>query len=415
MIKEQLKLHIKYLYIYFFILWSLTYWYFPSHVIIAAEVVTTFFTNTLKLVSLPIIFLSIVATFAKMEGFIVIRNLFRHVFTYTILTTLIASFVALFVFLALDPAQTFRHRQLPTIKTNQQVSYLKHLLELFPSNMIQPFYENNVIGVLILAFFIGTSILFLPEENKKVLEPFFVSLYATIINIVHAIVRTLPFIAVAFVILLISQLNSNLNYYDISRYLLALLIANFTQAFIVLPIFLLKNHLSPFKVFKSVQPALMTAFLSKSSVAAMPLAIQCAEKKLEVSKYISRISFPLCTTINMNACAAFILITVLFVSQVENVDFNSMELVGWVLISTIAAIGNAGIPMGCYFLTLSLLSSMGIPVVLLGVILPFYLLLDMIESAINLWSDTCVTLIVDRKFKIKNIDLPSAPSIQSVF
>ena len=265
-----------------------------------------------------------------------------------------------------------------------------------------------------MLFFIALSILFLPEENKKILEPLFSSLYATIVNIVHAIISALPFISVAFFIILISQLNTNLNFHGLGHYLLALLFANFFQAFVVLPVFLLKNHLSPFKILKAMMPALVTAFLSKSSAAAMPTSIQCAEKNLGVSKNISRISFPLCTTINMNACAAFILITVLFVSQVENVTFTPLELSGWVLISTIAAIGNAGIPMGCYFLTLSLLSSMNVSVALLGTILPFYTILDMLESAINLWSDTCVTLIVDKKLKINDLQVAVMPDIQPI-
>ena len=74
-------------------------------------------------------------------------------------------------------------------------------------------------------------------------------------------------------------------------------------------------------------------------------------------------------------------------------------LLGWIFIATIAAIGNAGVPMGCFFLSASLLSSMNVPIILLGVILPVYALLDMIETGLNVWSDSCVCAMVDKDLK----------------
>lgn len=67
----------------------------------------------------------------------------------------------------------------------------------------------------------------------------------------------------------------------------------------------------------------------------------------------------------------------------------------WILISTLTAVGNAGVPMGCYFLSCALLSSMGVSLQIMGFILPFYVMIDMLESAINVWSDICVTLAVN--------------------
>jgi len=101
----------------------------------------------------------------------------------------------------------------------------------------------------------------------------------------------------------------------------------------------------------------------------------------------------------MNGCAAFILTTVLFVATQNGMDFSTTELLAWVLIATIAAIGNAGVPMGCYFLTSALLVSLDVPLALLGLILPFYAFIDMLETALNVWSDACVTAIVDKDLK----------------
>jgi Na+/H+-dicarboxylate symporter len=69
----------------------------------------------------------------------------------------------------------------------------------------------------------------------------------------------------------------------------------------------------------------------------------------------------------------------------------------WIILSTIAAIGNAGVPMGCYFLASAFLAAMNVPLHILGIILPFYTLIDMLESAINVWSDSCVAAVVQQE------------------
>lgn len=153
------------------------------------------------------------------------------------------------------------------------------------------------------------------------------------------------------------------------------------------------------QLFRSMSPALSIAFFAKSSSAALPMAMQCAEQKAGVSRKTASFSLPLCTTINMNGCAAFILLTVLFVSMSHGVVYTPIEMVIWIFIATIAAIGNAGVPMGCYFLSTALLVSMNVPLHIMGVILPFYTLIDMLESAINVWSDSCVTAVVDRELE----------------
>jgi Na+/H+-dicarboxylate symporters len=121
-----------------------------------------------------------------------------------------------------------------------------------------------------------------------------------------------------------------------------------------------------------------------------------AERRLGIHKNISRFVLPICTTINMNGCAAFILVTSLFVMQNGGTILTWDTILLWILVSVVSAVGNAGVPMGCYFLTLSLMSGIGAPVAILGIILPIYTIIDMVETAENVWSDSCVSAMVDK-------------------
>ena len=145
-----------------------------------------------------------------------------------------------------------------------------------------------------------------------------------------------------------------------------------------------------------MMPAVLMALFTKSSAATLPVTMDTAENRLGVKKNVARFVLPICTTINMNGCAAFILVTSLFVMQNGGTPITWTTILLWVFISVISAVGNAGVPMGCYFLTLSLMSGIGAPVAILGVILPIYTIIDMVETAENVWSDSCLAAIVDR-------------------
>ena len=167
------------------------------------------------------------------------------------------------------------------------------------------------------------------------------------------------------------------------------------QFFVVLPLFLMARGLNPLHVLSKMMPAVLMALFTKSSAATLPVTMATAEQRLGVKRNISRFVLPICTTINMNGCAAFILVTSLFVMQNGGSVITLPTILLWILISVVSAVGNAGVPMGCYFLTLSLMSGIGAPVAILGIILPIYTIIDMIETAENVWSDSCVCAMTD--------------------
>jgi len=189
--------------------------------------------------------------------------------------------------------------------------------------------------------------------------------------------------------------------------------SNAIQIFIVIPLFLLVRGLNPLYVFRKMAPALAVALFTKSSAGTLPVTLASAEQNLKVDPRVSRFVLPICTTINMNGCAAFILITSLFVMQNAGIDLSFGSMVLWLFIAVLAAIGNAGVPMGCYFLTLSLMSSIGAPIGLMGVILPIYTIIDMIETAENVWSDSSVCAMTDHDLagKLDDDDAKAAPQL----
>lgn len=352
------------------------------------------FMRLLKLVSLPIISFSLISTLTGIGKWSEIKFLGKKVISLTIFTTLLSAITAWILYITVEPKTTTNN-----LNDNFNIgenSYLKVVLDIFPNNILQPFLEHNVMGVMFITILMSFAIIQLPEEKRKTLHHLFESFFSTVMIIIKWLTSFMPFAVWAFIVEFTTEFGKGINFNSLATYLLIILAANIIQAFISLPIMLKKQGISPAKTFKAMLPALSLAFFSKSSTAAMPLAMECSHK-CGVKENVSKFTFPLCTSINMNACAAFILITVLFVAESHGVKFEMLDKMLWILIATVAAIGNAGVPMGCFFLSCALLTAMDVPITIMGVIMPFYALLDMVESAINLWSDACVTVMVDKK------------------
>ncbi len=365
----------------------------------SAVVISEIFIKLLKLVSLPIIFFSLLATASGMEDVAAFKWIGFRIMRYTLLTTALAASIALALFLLINPVNPENAMGLDSVAKIDKTSYGDYLLRAVPSNIIKPFVDNHVIGVMMIALLLSVALISLPKEQRAFLHTLFHALFATVMKITSWIVAFMPLAVFAFLVLFIRDLRAGLDFTTILFYLVCVVAANLVQAFIVLPLLLKWKGISPLKYARQMFPALTVAFFSKSSSASIPTAIQCAVERAHLSPRIAHFSLPLCTTINMNGCAAFILTTVLFVSMSHGMQWSLMEMVGWVVIATIAAVGNAGVPMGCYFLSGAILAALNVPLQILGVILPFYALLDMLETAINVWSDSCVTAIVEKEAK----------------
>ena len=217
--------------------------------------------------------------------------------------------------------------------------------------------------------------------------------------LIHCLIWTLPLGIVAFAAQLSSQVSAGVAEQSLGKYVVVILGGNILQFFIVLPLFLLSRGLNPLRVLGKLSPAVLMALFPKSSAATLPVTMESAEKRLGVKPKVARFVLPICTTINMNGCAAFIFVTSVYLMQSGGIVLNIRQMIGWVFIAVIAAIGNAGVPMGCFFLTMSLISGTGAPVGLMGIILPIYTILDMIETAENVWSDSCVCAMTDHDLR----------------
>ena len=352
--------------------------------------VATVFTRLFQFIAVPTIALTVITTLASLGAKKDTGRIFTRAVSYTLLTSVLAAAVGLVLLTKIGA------ENVPQKLGN--LSYYDHIISVIPNNMLQPFLSGNVLSVLIIAASAGLALAYMPRtENREVLLKGIYGLQELLFTLIRALIWALPLGILAFSAELSAQIEAGVIVGALGKYTAVVIGGNLIQFFVVLPVLMLVRGLNPVHVFRQMSPALAVALFTKSSAGTLPVTIASAENNLHVNPRISRFVLPICTTINMNGCAAFILVTSLFVMQNAGFELTLGTMITWLFISVLAAIGNAGVPMGCYFLTLSLMSSMGAPIGVMGIILPIYTIIDMIETAENVWSDSTVCAITDHE------------------
>lgn len=369
--------------------------------------IAAIYTKLFQFVAVPTIALAIITTFASLGAKKETGRIFLHTITYTLLTTFAAAIVGALLYKWIAPgnlpAEMIQNGQADVPQNLGRLTVYGHILAVVPDNIIKPLSSGNVLSILIVAVAVGFALAAgKKSENIAALLKGIFGLQEVLFALIRTLVTILPLGIVAFAAQLAAQVSAGVVVGSLGKFLTVVLGGNIIQFFLILPLFLLSNRINPLRIFRGMLPAVLMALFTKSSAATLPVTVASAENNLSTRPEVARFVLPICCTINMNGCAAFILVSSLFVLQNGGATLTLSTLALWIVIAVVSAVGNAGVPMGCYFLTLSLMSGMGAPIGILGVILPLYTVIDMVETAENVWSDSCVCAIVNRKINREN-------------
>ena len=379
------------------------------------DFVASAYTRAFQFVAIPTVALAILTAMASLGDGNAMGKVFAKTFACTCLTSFVAALVGLGLFIAIDPGALSPDaisavgadaaEKVMSLAAAPDTVY-GHILGAIPNNLVNPFLSGNVLSIVLIAAGMGVAIAVLGKksENVKALHRAVLGLQEVFFGLIKGLIWALPVGIVAFAAQLSAQMSAGVVADSIGKYVLVVIGGNVIQFFVVLPLFCYLRGVNGYKVMRQMTPALLMALFTKSSAATLPVTVATAEKNMKAKPWIARFILPLCCTINMNGCAAFILVTSLFVIRSSpecGIALTLPTMLAWCLIATVCAIGNAGVPMGCYFLTLSLMAGVGGNLMILGVILPIYTIIDMIETAENVWSDCCICAVVDKSEKDK--------------
>lgn len=284
--------------------------------------------------------------------------------------------------------------------TDSNVPAAKSIADIFvsiiPSNPIAALVSGNILQIIAFALFLGIAINFSGEKGKPLLH-FMESLSDVMYRLTSIIMEFSPigvfgimaWVTGTFGLGLLVPLFKFLGIY----YLVCLLHVGFVYCGILKG--LARLQLKPF--FKGMGDAIMMAFSTGSSAATLPVAMHCVQENLGVSKNISSFVLPLGISVNMNGTAIFQAMSAVFVANAYHIPLDINHYMTLIVISTLSAIGTAGVPGSGFIMLSAVLSSAGLPLEGLAIIAGIDRLRDMATTVVNILGDAVVTVYIAKQ------------------
>lgn len=278
-------------------------------------------------------------------------------------------------------------------KSSPLSGLLDVLVNIFPTNPLRSLVEGNMLQVIFLALLFGTVLTLIKREKSETLIKFLEGLNDAIIQVVHIAMKLAPYGVLALIAAVIGQYGVNI-LYTLLKYSLVVVGGLVIYTFSVNSLSLsLLARTNPFRFYAGTKEAMVIAFSTSSSNAALPVSLECVEH-LGVSREYSSFVIPLGATINMDGTALYQGVAAVFIAQIYGIPLGIMDQITIVLMATLASVGAAGVPAAGIITLAMVLTQLGVPLEGIALILGVDRFLDMCRTTTNIIGDmTCSAVI----------------------
>lgn len=358
------------------------------------EILGTGFISSIKMLVVPLVFISLVCGSSSMGDVKKIGRIGIKTMCFYLITTALAISIALGIGKLINPGFGLDMSNLVTQEATigKSKSITEIILGIIPTNPIQSLANGEMLQIIFFALLLGVSMSMVGKKADPV-RKFFESANDVCMKMVSVIMTFAPYGVFALITKTFSTVGFEA-FASLLKYMVAVLLALFIHAILVYS-GMIKSltglKLKPF--FKNFANVAAVTFSTASSNAALPLTIETMED-LGVDNSVASFTLPLGATINMDGTAIMQGVACIFISQIYGIELGFSSLVTIILTATLASIGTAGVP-GVGMITLSMvLSSVGLPIEGIGLIMGVDRLLDMTRTTVNVMGDCACTLIV---------------------
>lgn len=383
---------------------------FENFVIEKVSIIGIIFLRALRMIIVPLIVSSIISGVTSIGSAENFGRLSLKTFSYYISTSLLAILTGLILINIFSPG-TGANLGLQAIPAGLQKNVDKlsdTLLGIIPTNPLAAMVEGKMLPVIFFSLLFGFFITKAPKPYNKQLSDFFQGVFEVMMRLTHFIILFTPLGVFAIIAKLVSQTGVHV-FIPLAGYMLTVISALAIHALITLPLIIyLLGGISPVAHFRAMSAALLTAFSTSSSSATLPLTMESMETNAGVSNKVTSFVLPLGATINMDGTALYECVAAMFIAQVYGIHLGIVQQFIVVLTALLASIGAAGIPMAGLVMMTIILRAVGLPMEGLGLILAVDRILDMMRTSVNVWSDSCGTVLIAKSEGEKELKVLSA-------
>ncbi|MCF8222191.1 MAG: dicarboxylate/amino acid:cation symporter [Bacteroidales bacterium] len=385
----------------------------------------TIFIKLLKLVAVPLIFVSLVKGITSITDITKLSRIGAKTLGLYIASTVISIVFGLLIVNTVKPGNAFSQEKRQefqlqfenNVKESEDIaitvkdrSPLDFFVDMVPDNIIKASGDNsNMLQVIFFSLLFAIAIIVLEAKKVKVVKDLFDGLNDIILKIVDIIMRFAPFGVFALLSALITEFSGDAQLFVALGKYAALTIAGLlAMIFGLYPLYVRLFSKVPVKSFyRNLLPVQMVAFSTSSSAATLPVTLKQCTQKLKISRSVANFVLPVGVTINMDGSSFYQAVSAVFIAQVFGLDLTLSQQVTIVLTATLASIGAPGVPGGAVIMLVIVLSSVGIPAEGLALIMGVERPLDMMRTIANVTGDSAVTSIVassENEVGVEDID-----------
>ena len=353
----------------------------------------TIYMNLLSMIVGPVVFFSMITCmmqFSDMRSFGRIGGKTMGIYTFT---SAIAAIAGIGIFYLIQPGTEGSFVSMITSQDtpNTAISFLDTIIDIFPSNIVGSFYENNVLQILLMGLFMGVAANLIGEKGK-VRQNFFEAMNDMFLEMVLLLAKLIPLITFCSVMILILTTGTDalISLLALIGTLLAgLVVMVFTYSIMIV----LTAKVSPFPFLKRYIPTALNVFSLSSSSASMPLNMDFC-KNIGISQRVYSFTIPFGATINMDGAMIALMTGVLFMAKTFGVTIDTSHIIMLIVSGMLLSMASPGVPGGSLVACTVLLKQMGVPMDCLPLVMVYLTVTDMICTVSNTTGDVAASVIV---------------------
>lgn len=372
------------------------------------EVGGEIFVASLKMLVVPLIFVSLVCGTSSLKDISTLGRLGGKTVGFYLATTAIAITLAIFTANLFQPGVGADLSAASSFQSSEAPSLGAVIINMFPTNPINAMSEGNTLQIIVFSILFGIAVSSSGKAGERV-AAVFVDLNEVIMKLVVMLMSIAPYgvfflMAKLFTEIGLEAIGNLLSYFLVLSG--TLLLHGIVTYGICFKVF---TGLSPLTFIKKMETAITFAFSTASSSATIPVTLETATKHLGVKNKIASFTVPLGATVNMDGTAIMQGVATVFIAQAFNIDLTLADYAAVILTATLASVGTAGVPGVGLIMLAMVLNQVGLPVEGIAMVMGVDRLLDMIRTAVNITGDSVVTCIIAKSEGELDVDVFNDP------
>ena len=359
----------------------------------------TMFINLIKMMIVPVVFFSLVVGMTSLGDTKKLGRIGAKTVVLYLVTTAVAILIGFGIAGIVSPGTGLSLTSDAAVKVKEAPSLMQVLVAMIPANPIDAMAKAQILPVIVFSLFVGIGIVHVGGERAQLLMKFFDAAAEVSYKIIGIVMQFAP-IGVFALLLPVVAKNGPAVLLPLMSVIGCVAVGCVIHAVVVYSSLarIWGGH-TPLEFFRGMSEAMMIAFTTCSSAAALPVNMKNCQEKLGVSREVSSFVLPLGATINMDGTALYMGVCSLFIANVFGIDLTMGQMLMIILTGTLASIGTAGVPGAGLIMLAMVLQTAGLPLEGLALVAGIDRVLDMFRTCLNITGDGAVTIVMDQEEK----------------